>query len=449
MPQYFQAVMGTSPEGSGLRLLPVMGGMLVGLAPGGAPVQGHRGQARRGSRASSCSAPASASRPPSTLSSGEGFIGACTAIVGAGAGLTMATVASAALAELSEERAGVGSGVMQALKNTGAPLGSAILGSVLISAYVSRLHLAGLPPAAAHTVRQSIFGGIAVAHALRSPALLASVRAAFVHGTDVAFVVSVGFALAGLVLTLVFLPARARPAGRCGRGTSPEVSGLPPDNEAAGSLRERKKAKTRAAIQHAGPPTVPGAGLRGHHRRTDRGGRRDLALDVFPLLPGQRGPCPHGRLRPAHYRGPRRPAGRAEPGPGGPRCLRAVFGGLGEDELADIRSRAELALAVPELRAGHVRPGPPRPSARSSTWPRPEPACRPTAGLHDGGRHPRRDGAAEMYWVEHPESNLATLLDEALGRLSPGSLLNGSRFDHEAARTRRRAQRTLSVNSGT
>jgi hypothetical protein len=146
-----------------------------------------------------------------TLSSGAGFVAACTAIVGAGAGLTMATVASAALAELSEERAGVGSGVMQALKNTGAPLGSAILGSALISAYVSRLHLTGLPPAAAHTVRESIFGGIAVAHVLRSPTLLASVRAAFVHGTDIAFLVSVGFALAGLVLTLVFLPTKSRP----------------------------------------------------------------------------------------------------------------------------------------------------------------------------------------------------------------------------------------------
>jgi hypothetical protein len=37
------------------------------------------------------------------------------------------------------------------------------------------------------------------------------VRAAFVHGIDAALLVSVGFALVGLVLTLVFLPARARP----------------------------------------------------------------------------------------------------------------------------------------------------------------------------------------------------------------------------------------------
>jgi DHA2 family multidrug resistance protein-like MFS transporter len=210
LPQYFQGVVGTNPEGSGVRLLPVVGGMLVGLLPATRIVKaiGAKLAASTGFLVLGAGLGLGATI---TLSSGEGFVAACTAIVGAGAGLTMATVASAALAELSEERAGVGSGVMQALKNTGAPLGSAILGSVLISAYVSRLHLAGLPPAAAHTVRQSIFGGIAVAHILRSPALLASVRAAFVHGTDVAFIVSVGFALAGLVLTLVFLPARARP----------------------------------------------------------------------------------------------------------------------------------------------------------------------------------------------------------------------------------------------
>ena len=77
---------------------------------------------------------------------------------------------------------------------------------------MSRLHLSGLSPAAARTVRQSIFGGVAVARALRSSSLLISVRAAFVHGTDVAFLVSVGFALVGLVLSLAFLPARARPA---------------------------------------------------------------------------------------------------------------------------------------------------------------------------------------------------------------------------------------------
>jgi hypothetical protein len=99
--------------------------------------------------------------------------------------------------------------VQQALRNTGAPLGSAVLGSALTSAYVSRLGLAGLSPAATHAARRSVFGGVAVARALKSASLLASVRAAFVHGMDVALLVSLGFAVAGIVLTLIFMPARA------------------------------------------------------------------------------------------------------------------------------------------------------------------------------------------------------------------------------------------------
>ncbi len=210
MPQYFQGVLGTSPEGSGVRLLPVVGGMLVGLLPAArlAKAIGAKFTVALGFLIIGIALGIGST---ATLSSGAGFVAAWMALAGIGTGLTMATAASAALAELSEERAGVGSGVLQALKNTGAPLGAAILGSVLISAYVSRLHFGGLPPVAADAMRQSVFGGVAVAHALHSPGLLTSVRAAFVHGTDVALLVSVGFALLGFVLSLAFLPAHAGP----------------------------------------------------------------------------------------------------------------------------------------------------------------------------------------------------------------------------------------------
>jgi MFS transporter, DHA2 family, multidrug resistance protein len=208
MPQYFQGVMGTSPEGSGVRLLPAVGGMMLGLLPAArvAKAIGAKFAVAAGFIVLSIGLAIGAT---ATLSSGEAFVALWMAIAGIGTGLTMATAASAALAELSKDRAGVGSGVLQALKNTGAPLGTAILGSALISAYVSRLHLSGLPPSAAHAARQSVFGGIAVAHALGSTTLLTSVRAAFVHGADVALHVSMGFALLGLVLSLLFLPSHA------------------------------------------------------------------------------------------------------------------------------------------------------------------------------------------------------------------------------------------------
>lgn len=145
-----------------------------------------------------------------SMSSGTGFAAVWTAVTGAGLGLMFATAASAALSELSKDQAGIGSAMVQALKNVGAPLGSAILGSALASAYQARLHLTGLPVAAASAAKASVFGGAAVARQLKSASLLASVRAAFVHGMDSALLVSAGIAAVGIVLTLAFLPGRAK-----------------------------------------------------------------------------------------------------------------------------------------------------------------------------------------------------------------------------------------------
>ena len=125
------------------------------------------------------------------------FVAAWMAVAGLGTGIAMATAMSAALVELSAEKSGVGSAVLQAVNKTGAPFGIAILGSVLSAGYLARLDLSGLPSAAAAVVRQSVFGGVAVAQKLHSPALLASVQTAFVHGMDMALLVSAGIALVG------------------------------------------------------------------------------------------------------------------------------------------------------------------------------------------------------------------------------------------------------------
>jgi DHA2 family multidrug resistance protein-like MFS transporter len=143
------------------------------------------------------------------VESSNGFIAAWMALVGAGMGLAMATAASAALSALPQERSGVGAAVMQAIQKVGAPFGAAILGSVLSSVYQARLNLAGLPPVVANVVKESLFGGVAVALKLGSTPLLASVRTAFVQGMDISLVVAAGIAAAGFVLTLAFLPGRA------------------------------------------------------------------------------------------------------------------------------------------------------------------------------------------------------------------------------------------------
>ncbi|MEO7001263.1 MAG: MFS transporter [Ktedonobacterales bacterium] len=224
MPQYFQGVLGIDATGSGVRLLPLIGGLVVGAVPAdriarlvGAKITVALGFALL--------AVGLAIGATTGVASGDLFIAGWMALVGAGTGLALATAASGALAELSQERSGVGSAVLGALQKLGAPFGAAILGSVLNSAYQSDLHLGGLPAQVAQVARASIFGGLAVAHQLGSAALLASVRAAFVHGMDVALLVSAGIAFVCMLLTLAFLPWRTAI-----KANKPSVS-APPETE--------------------------------------------------------------------------------------------------------------------------------------------------------------------------------------------------------------------------
>ena len=209
MPQFFQGVLRTDAMGSGVRLLPLIGGLVVGAVPADriARVVGSKITVALGFALLSGGMLLGAM---TNMGSSNGFIAAWMALVGAGMGLAMATAASAALSALPQERSGVGAAVMQAIQKVGAPFGAAILGSVLSSVYQAQLHLAGLPSTVANVVKESLFGGLAVAMQLGSAALLESVRTAFVHGMDVSLVVAAGIATAGFVLTLVFLPGELK-----------------------------------------------------------------------------------------------------------------------------------------------------------------------------------------------------------------------------------------------
>jgi MFS transporter, DHA2 family, multidrug resistance protein len=208
LPQYFQGVLGTDAMGSGVRLVPIIVGIVVGAVPAdrvarliGAKITVALGFALLAAGMFIGSY--------TSVDSSDNFLIMWQVIVGLGLGLTFATSASAALAEIPEERSGVASAVMQAMQKIGGPLGTAILGSVLSSVYLSQLQLTGLPGAVADVVRRSLFGGLAVAAKLHSPTFLGMVRGSFVHGMDVSLVVAGGIAVAGMLLSLIFLPARA------------------------------------------------------------------------------------------------------------------------------------------------------------------------------------------------------------------------------------------------
>jgi EmrB/QacA subfamily drug resistance transporter len=206
-PQYFQAVRGADAMGSGVRLLPLIGGVVAGA------VTADRLARRLGAKVVTAAGfvlitagflLGAATGPRS----GFGFVAAWTALIGAGLGLSLATASSAALAQLSTDEAGVGSAVMQTVQKVGAPLGAAVLGSVLNAGYRGRLPVGGLPPAAASAARDSVFAGVRVADQLGSAPLRETVRGAFVHGMDVMLVACGGVAAAAVLLALLCLPGR-------------------------------------------------------------------------------------------------------------------------------------------------------------------------------------------------------------------------------------------------
>ena len=210
VPTYYEAIVGVDPLGAGVRLLPMIGGLVVGLlladrlaSPVGAKLTVALGFV--------LIAAGLALGALTTVNSGYGYAALWVIIVGAGLGFALPAAMNAALGALTPERSGVGSGLIMALRQVGGTFGVAILGSILASAYRSGLHAAVIPVGLVATVRGGVAEGVAVAHKIASAALFAMVRAAFVHGMDVMLAVCCAIAVAGIVLTLVFLPRRSEP----------------------------------------------------------------------------------------------------------------------------------------------------------------------------------------------------------------------------------------------
>jgi EmrB/QacA subfamily drug resistance transporter len=208
LPQYLQGIMGVDAQGAGLRFLPSIAGLILGAVPA------DRVAARIGARFTiaigfAVLAVGMFMGSWMTATTGDGFIALFTFIVGAGAGLGLATAVSAAMVELSAERSGVGGALVQAVVKLGPAFGATILGSVLNSTYQSHVSVAGLPAAAASAVQGSVFGGLEVARSVGSPALLDSVRTAFVAGMDDASRVAAIIAVAAVAGAIVLMPKRA------------------------------------------------------------------------------------------------------------------------------------------------------------------------------------------------------------------------------------------------
>jgi MFS transporter, DHA2 family, multidrug resistance protein len=223
LPQYSQGVLGLDPEGAGVRLLPIIGGLIAGAVPADRIAQ------RVGAKTTvavgfAITAAGLLVGTTTASDSSAWFVVGWTALVGLGMGIGFATAASTALKTVPSDKSGVASALIQAMQKVGAPLGSAIFGSVLVTVYQSALSLGGLPPAAADAAKRSVFAGVAVASRLHSPALLESVRHSFVQGMDAALLFSAGIAALAVLAAVIFLPGRDAVAAPAEHGAAEQVA---------------------------------------------------------------------------------------------------------------------------------------------------------------------------------------------------------------------------------
>ena len=207
MPQYFQDVGGSDPLGTGVRLLPMIGGMIVATRIGPMLVKrsGPRFVILTGLALLTAALGLAATTEVDT---GYAFAALWITLLGAGIGLVLPASVGAAIGALSPDRAGSGSGLMQALRQVGGTIGVAVLGTVLSSGYHARLDGGDVPASVEGAVRSSVGAGIEVAHRLDSSALAQTVRSAFVHGMDTVLLASAALTILGAVIAVLFLPRR-------------------------------------------------------------------------------------------------------------------------------------------------------------------------------------------------------------------------------------------------
>ncbi|MFB6714290.1 MFS transporter [Streptomyces sp. NPDC056358] len=204
LPGYLQAVLGHDAFGTGVRMLPMMGGLIV-AAKTGAPVTQRFGARATMTAGLAVLAFAAFLGSRTTIDSGYGFTALWLSVAGAGFGFAVVPAMDAALAALPADRAGSGSGLLMTVRQTGSALGIALLGSLLAGAYSGRLDTTGVPATAADTAGDSVVAAHAVAAKLGTQRLADSADAAYLHGMSVVLLVVAVTSLVSSLLVGAFL----------------------------------------------------------------------------------------------------------------------------------------------------------------------------------------------------------------------------------------------------
>ncbi len=214
VPQYLQSVAGDDPVSAGLRLLPMMGGLLVagGVASPAARAAGTRLTVAAGLALLSAGL---AVLGQVHLATGYAVVAAGLALCGLGTGTSIAAAMDQVMAAAGGDEAGAGASLNSTLRQVGGAIAVAVLGGVLSAGYTRALQpaLDALPAADAATARASITQAAQLASRLPAggPALRAAAGRAFQHGKSTDMLICAAVTVLAALASLRYLPGRATP----------------------------------------------------------------------------------------------------------------------------------------------------------------------------------------------------------------------------------------------
>ncbi len=214
VPQYLQSVLGDDPISAGLRLLPMMAGLLVA---GGAAGQIVRAAGTRIPVAAGLALLTAGLAVLSQvhLATGYPLVAAGLALCGLGTGASIAAAMDAVMAAAGGDEAGIGASVNSALRQVGGAIAVAALGSVLSAGYARALGPALTPQPArdAAIARASITQAAQLARHLPSGgAPQAAAGTAFLHGMCIVMLICAAITALAALASLRYLPGRTAPA---------------------------------------------------------------------------------------------------------------------------------------------------------------------------------------------------------------------------------------------
>jgi EmrB/QacA subfamily drug resistance transporter len=213
--QYLQFVLGYTPLQAGIRVAPIAAVLMIS-----APISG-RLVSKVGSKVLVAGGMTLVAGglfvlSTATISSGYGLVLTGLLVLGLGMGMAMAPATDSIMGSLPLGKAGVGSAMNDTTRQVGGALGVAILGSIMSSVYASSfLVSAGGVPAKVATAASSSLGAALQAGARiggqAGEAVVTAAKSAFIQGMDRGLLVGAAVALVGAFVSLIWLPAWARP----------------------------------------------------------------------------------------------------------------------------------------------------------------------------------------------------------------------------------------------